>query len=164
MLEPCWHYFCSWALLGRSLWSLSRFFARFSRFVGRSWPPGLDFRPPGRSRASFWEPKCVDFRAFSLLARVRCKLPATSKKYCKNQYETHFGACARRRKIDEKSLRARVRWCSMLQTRSDTAPGRSGSVCGAAQGRFWTSLGRSWPARGVSRSAFGRHLAVHKPS
>ena len=50
----------------------ARLRARFSRFVARTWPPGLDFEAPGRSRARFWRLKRLDFRAFSSLPRVRC--------------------------------------------------------------------------------------------
>ena len=115
-------------------------------------------------RASIFAPETLVFSKILRATNVRCAKRPTSIKHCKNQYETHFAACAPRRKNDGKSFRERVRWCPMLQMRSDTAPGRSGSVCGAARNRFWTSLGRSWPTRGASRSAFGRHLALHKPS
>ena len=50
------------------------------------------------------------------------------------------------------------------QTRSDTAPGSSGGVSGAAREDFWALLGRSWPAPGAPRSVPGRLFRVPKPS
>ena len=110
--------------------------ATFSRLNAGTWPPGLDFGSPGRSRARFWRPKRMDFRAFSPLAHVRCKLPATSKKYCKNQYKTHFGAFARETKNDKKSCREHVRQRLSLETRPNSALDCPGSVLGAIRPRF----------------------------
>ncbi len=134
-----------------------------ARFAARTGPPGLDFGAPGRSRARFWRPKTIDFRAFLLHARARCLLCSTATKHCKNCDELHIGACTHRDKNDEKSFRGRFRQCLALRQRSDSSPKRPWSVSGPARARFWEALGRSWRARGASRSALGRHLGVHEP-
>ena len=138
--------------------------ARFSRFAARTWPPKLDFGSPGRSRARFRRPKRLDFRGFSSLPRVRCKLPQKCTKLWQELHFSHIGASARRHENSEKSFCGVVRQCSMLRMHSDIAPGRSGSVLGPSRARFWTALGRSWPARGVPRSALERFLVVQEPS
>ena len=67
-------------------------------------------------------------------------------------------------KTAKKSFRGRMRHRSLLETRLETAPGRSGSIWGPAQGRFWTVPGRSWHARGVPRSLLRRLLGNPDPS
>ena len=44
------------------------------------------------------------------------------------------------------------------------ARNRFRDASGRARDGFWTSVGRSWLAPAASRSAFGPHLAIHKPS
>ena len=52
----------------------------------------------------------------------------------------------------------------MHRRRSDDAPRGSWSVSVAGQKPFWMAPSRSWPARGVPRSALGRHLGAQRPS
>ena len=46
----------------------------------------------------------IDFRGQSLQQRARSDTRPTSTKHCKNQYETHFGACAQERKEERKAM------------------------------------------------------------
>ena len=78
----------------------------------------------------------------------------------RNAHRCFRAAKQKRRKIDPKAR--------------STAPGAPQAIgrrtkrllerlCGGSK-PFWMAPGRSWPARGVPRSALGRHLGAQRPS
>ena len=136
----------------------ARFFARLqvSRFCAQtcsSEPPqdawSLDFRVRDGCFSRF----------FQATSDQRAKRP-TSKKHCKNQYETHFGASAHCPKIDQKSICKPFR----LRLATRTALRASWEVSRSLLDSSWPLLARpERPQIGFGASC-GRPKAVPRAS
>ena len=113
--------------------------------------PGLS----GTPRASIFEPETFDFSKILRVINVRCAKRPTSKKHCKNQYETHFGAAVHRTQIDQKSFCVDSEKHSATRTHLTSVLGRSRRTLGASRGRSWSVLGLSWSTPGRPESAPG---------
>ena len=137
-----------------------KFFAWLSRFLARSWPPGLDFGSPGRSWDRFWKPKRPRFRVMLSFMPARFQFRAKCTKHWQELHFWHIGASARQNKNDKNSVCEHARLRSMLQSCSDAGLGRSGGVPGPAKARLWTLMGCICLARGIPRAVLGRRLAV----
>ena len=73
---------------------------------------------PGTPPASIFEPKTTVFQiaTFFRSTSIRCAKRPTSKKHCKNQYETRFGSPAHRSKFDQKLMEAGLEERSVPQS------------------------------------------------
>ena len=109
---------------------------------------------PGTPLASIFESKTTVFARFFRSMSIRCAKRPTSKKHCKNQYETRFGGPAHRSKFDHKLMEAGLEERSVPQSGFVSDPGRFGDASGACLGRLeasWGATGRSWAARDAPR-------------
>ena len=100
---------------------------------------------PRRLRALIFESETSVFSRFCRSANARCAKRPTSKKHCKNQYETHFGGPLCRMKIDQTSIEAVLEERSASRLGLVSVPGRSRYMSGAFPGRLKGILGHSWP-------------------
>ena len=129
--------------------------------------PGVVFE----SHGSILDAKMVVFskllRAHARAKRTCCYLAETPLKL---MFRAHQSCCATRRgsckivKIRSASLSASLFAKVALQNRSERSSRGSWSVSWATRESFLTTPGRSWPTRGVPRSALGLHLGVEQPS
>ena len=95
---------------------------------------------------------------------IRCAKRPTSKKHCKNQYETRFGGPAHRSKFDQKLMEAGLEERSVPQSGFVSDPGRFGDASGACLGRLEGILGRYWPLLGrPGRSQIGLGATLGRP-
>ena len=113
--------------------------------------PGLS----GTPRASIFEPETLVFSKLLRATNVRCAKRPTSKKHCKNQYETHFGAAVHRTQIDPKSFCVGPEKHSATRTHLTSVLGRSRRTSGAPQEYSWSVLGLSWSTPGPPERALG---------
>ena len=101
--------------------------------------------PPGRLRASIFESETAVFSSFFCAKSARREKRPASTKHWWEWDETHFGATARRPKIDQKLIEAGLEERSASQSGLVSVPGRSGGASGAFLGRLEAILWRSWP-------------------
>ena len=118
--------------------------------------------PPGRPGPRFSKPKRMVFQWFSVRRSVQREHRPTSIKYCKNQYETHFGHIAQHTKNKQKTIVGRPEHRSARQTalagvlgRLGNAPERPRSVHGAPRERLGASRERPGASREHPRSVPG---------
>ena len=141
--------------------ALSRAFSRdLAVFALELAPPSI----PGMPRGSILEPGTAVFSRFFHAASAPCAKRPTSKKHCKNQYETHFGASAHRPKIDQKSIRQRFRLRLATRTASRASLELSRRLLERLWGSPGTLLDSSWPllAR-PGRPQIGLGAALGRP-
>ena len=110
-------------------------------------------RLPRTSRGSILRPETFVFSRFLRAASVRRAKRPTSKKHCKNQYETHFGTAAQRSQIDARSIHVDPEERSATRTHLTSVLGRSRRTSGASQERSWSVFGLSWNTPGRPGSA-----------
>ena len=122
---------------------------------------------PGRPEPRFSSPRQLFFRRFSTQRAIN----AQNVRHRKNIVKTNTKHTSELPRIDRQSIKNPSASASDSVWRRErryerlgSCPGGSWSVSGAARGRFWTAPGCSWPARGVPRSALGRHWGVQKSS
>ena len=78
---------------------------------------------------------------------------ATSKKHCKNQYETRFGGPAHRSKFEQKFVETGLEERSVPQPGLVNDPGCSEESAETRLERSWDVLNASWGATGRSWAA-----------
>ena len=113
--------------------------------------PGLSRTP----RASIFEHETLVFSKFLRVTNTRCAKRPTSKKHCKNHYETHFGAVVHRAQIDQNSSCVGHEKHSPTRTHLTSLLGRSRRASGASWERTWNVFGLSWNTPGRPESALG---------
>ena len=79
MLSPCWHHvgtiFRSWALLGRMLHVLLRFFSFLVGFCASWGALGSILEGFGTLWGGFWSSQSIFFEGFFVHVRLQCEKP-----------------------------------------------------------------------------------------
>ena len=93
----------------------------------------------------------IDVRGQSLQQRARSDTRPTSTKHCKNQYETHFGACAQERNEERKAMLRRSQKRSKSVRKNDKK---------SIENAIETSIGKAIDKSINNRSKIDQYIIV----
>ena len=110
---------------------------------------GVAQTSPGRSGPPFWRSKRWFFRGLLLRPCMRDETAPTSKKHCKNQYETHVGPCALQCKNHKKLSFGRLRRRSAMSWPLKASRDVPGPLPGRSRVTFKGSGSLPEPPRGA---------------